>query len=192
LTPGLETGFDATDRRAPLLRDLTFNRAFFDHLANSIELAKTVSTPIESDGTEYEAEEADLAAMARLAEEMGDPRRQIAVVTRRVTLAYLVGRAAEVRGAAEDAGEDADQGDADLHRGQEGLRIVDQPPRQGRAREALALQDREPGPAGRDQGELAHREQPVHPDQDQDGQNFETEIHRTAAVAQRLARVRFI
>src|SRR5262245_21993651 len=53
--------------------------------------------------SEYPPETEDLQAMARLAAELADPRRQVAVVTRQVTLANLLGNAAEGRTAAEAA-----------------------------------------------------------------------------------------
>src|SRR5262249_35916930 len=41
--------------------------------------------------SEYPPETEDLQAMARLAAELADPRRQVAVITRQVTLANLLG-----------------------------------------------------------------------------------------------------
>jgi hypothetical protein len=80
-------------------------------------------------------------------------------------------------GAAEHAGEHADQGDAHLHRRQEALRIVRQRPCRHRPLDPLPLQHRQPRPADRDEGQFAQREQPVQHDQQQDNDNFEADGH---------------
>jgi hypothetical protein len=70
--------------------------------------------------------------------------------------------------AAEGAGEDADQGHADLHGGQETLRIVRQHAGGARAGDALGLQHREPGAAGGDEGQFAQGEGAVQQDEEED------------------------
>ena len=60
LSPGREVGFDP-DRdqlNAPAMRQMSFNRAFFDELARECELAKHFPAAPEGDGSEYDAEEA--------------------------------------------------------------------------------------------------------------------------------------
>jgi hypothetical protein len=66
LQPGMEERFDASVRHAPLSRDLTFGRRFFDRLVQAIEAAKHRTEPVESDGSEYEAEEAREARQRKL------------------------------------------------------------------------------------------------------------------------------
>ena len=80
-------------------------------------------------------------------------------------------------GAAEHAGEHADEGDPDLHGGQEALRIVRQGAGGRGALDALPLQHREAGPADRDQGQFTQREQPIQHDQQQDDEDFEAGGH---------------
>ena len=58
-------------------------------------------------------------------------------------------------GAAEHAGQHADEGDADLHGGQEALRIVRQGAGRRGALDALPLQHREAGSPDRNQGQFA-------------------------------------
>ena len=80
-------------------------------------------------------------------------------------------------GAAEDAGQNADQGDADLDSRQEALRLVRQRAGGGGACDPLPFQYRKARTAGRDQGKLAQRKQPVEHDQQQDDDGFKTDGH---------------
>jgi hypothetical protein len=66
LQPGMEEHFDSHFRQALLSRDLTFSRRFFERLAKAIESAKFSTAQLESDGTEYETEEASEARYRRL------------------------------------------------------------------------------------------------------------------------------
>lgn len=66
LQPGAEHDFDADFRSAPLSRELSFNRTFFDRIAKAIDLAKAYPVPPEGDGSEYDAEEAREARHRRL------------------------------------------------------------------------------------------------------------------------------
>ena len=58
LEPGLEKQFDQDFRNAPLSRETSFNRRFFDCIAMAIETAKMSAMPPEGYGSEYDAEEA--------------------------------------------------------------------------------------------------------------------------------------
>ena len=80
-------------------------------------------------------------------------------------------------GAAEDAGQDADEGDADLDGGEEALGVVGKGEGDGGAADALALEDGEAGAAEGDEGELAHREDAVDEDQQQDDDDLEAQVH---------------
>lgn len=66
LQPGMEEYFDCHLRHAPLSRDLTLGRRFFESLAKAIEAAKLSKEPLQSDGSEYETEEARAARHQRL------------------------------------------------------------------------------------------------------------------------------
>jgi len=66
LQPGMEERFDFHLRHAPLSRDLMFGRRFFERLAKAIEAPKLSTEPLQSDGSEYEAEEAREARYRRL------------------------------------------------------------------------------------------------------------------------------
>ena len=88
-------------------------------------------------------------------------------------------------GAAEHADEHADQGHAHLHRGQEALRVLGQPACARRAAHVLAFQHREAGTAGRNQGELAHREHAVDPDQQQQNDTLDREFHHSVRSGRR-------
>jgi hypothetical protein len=52
-------------------RDLSFSRRFFDRLAKAIEAAKRYTEPLESDGSEYETEEAREARHRKLGARQG-------------------------------------------------------------------------------------------------------------------------
>lgn len=58
LQPGAEREFDAEERRSPVSRETTFNRAFFDRIALEMERARAFPVLPEGDGSEYDAEEA--------------------------------------------------------------------------------------------------------------------------------------
>jgi hypothetical protein len=58
LQPGAEQNFDAEFRNAPLSREWSFNRRFFDQIARANEIARAFPRPPEGDGSEYDAEEA--------------------------------------------------------------------------------------------------------------------------------------
>lgn len=62
----MEEYFDCHLRHAPLSRDLTLGRRFFERLAKAIEAAKLGKEPLQSDGSEYETEEARAARHQRL------------------------------------------------------------------------------------------------------------------------------
>ena len=79
--------------------------------------------------------------------------------------------------AAEHAGQNADQGDAHLDRGQKALRILGQSPSGGGTGDAFALQHRESRSADGDQGQLAHREQTVQENEQKDKKDFEAGCH---------------
>ena len=79
--------------------------------------------------------------------------------------------------AAEHAGQHADEGDADLHRGEEALRVLGQGQRDGGAADALALEHGQSRPAEGDECQLAHREDAVDQDQQQDDDDFQAQIH---------------
>ncbi len=64
-------------------------------------------------------------------------------------------------GAGVGAGEDADQRDADLHRGEKSGRILAEPERPAGAAVAGPGHGLEPSPPGGDDGELGHGEEPV-------------------------------
>jgi hypothetical protein len=66
LQPGMEERFDSHFRHSLLSRDLTFSRRFFERLAKAIESAKFSAATLESDGSEYETEEAREARHRRL------------------------------------------------------------------------------------------------------------------------------
>lgn len=66
LQPGMEEYFDSHLRHAPLSRNLTLGRRFFERLAKAIEAAKLSKEPLQSDGSEYETEEARAARYQRL------------------------------------------------------------------------------------------------------------------------------
>jgi hypothetical protein len=66
LQPGMEERFDFHLRHAPLSRDLTFGRRFFERLAKAMEASKLSTELLESDGSEYETEEAREARHRRL------------------------------------------------------------------------------------------------------------------------------
>jgi hypothetical protein len=66
LQPGADHDFDADFRSAPLSRELSFNRTFFDRIAKAIDLAKAHPVRPEGDGSEYDAEEAREARHRRL------------------------------------------------------------------------------------------------------------------------------
>jgi hypothetical protein len=57
LQPGAERDYDPEFRNAPLSRETSFNRAFFERVARDVELAKLTPAPA-GDGSEYDAEEA--------------------------------------------------------------------------------------------------------------------------------------
>lgn len=61
LSPGGEVGFDPDRDRltAPAMREMSFNRTFFERLARECEIAKRFPAPVEGDGSEYNAEEAE-------------------------------------------------------------------------------------------------------------------------------------
>lgn len=66
LQAGMERRFDPDSRHAHLSRELSFNGRFFQRLAQAIEMAARCPSPWESDGSEYEAEEARQARFQRL------------------------------------------------------------------------------------------------------------------------------
>lgn len=66
LQSGSEQRYDGDLRNAPLSRELTFNRWFFDRLAKAMELAKLHSVAPKGDGSEYETEEAREARYRKL------------------------------------------------------------------------------------------------------------------------------
>jgi hypothetical protein len=66
LQPGMERDFDLDYRNAPLSREVSFNRRFFERIAKAIELAKLHPASEESDGSEYETEEAREARFRKL------------------------------------------------------------------------------------------------------------------------------
>jgi len=61
LCPGGEVGFDPDRDRlnAPAMREMSFNRIFFERLAQECEIAERFRTSLEGDGSEYNAEEAE-------------------------------------------------------------------------------------------------------------------------------------
>ena len=61
LQPGANANFDAELRNAPISRELVFNRRFFERLAQKIEEARAFRSPPLDDGSEYDAEDAELA-----------------------------------------------------------------------------------------------------------------------------------
>jgi hypothetical protein len=64
--PGAERDFDVDRLHAPMSRELSFNRAFFDELAEAVSLARTLKTPLRGDGSEYDTEEARQARYRKL------------------------------------------------------------------------------------------------------------------------------
>jgi hypothetical protein len=60
LSPGREIGFDPDNRlTASAMREMSFNRTFFERLARACEMAKRFPAPPEGDGSEYDAEEVE-------------------------------------------------------------------------------------------------------------------------------------
>jgi hypothetical protein len=61
LSPGCGVGFDPDRHRlnAPAMREMSFNRTFFERLARECEAAKHFPAQPEGDGSEYNAEEAE-------------------------------------------------------------------------------------------------------------------------------------
>ena len=80
-------------------------------------------------------------------------------------------------GAADRAGEDADQRHSDLHRGQETLRILRERQGRGGAGDALALQHHQAGPADGHQGQFAQREHAIQEDEKQSEEDYEAGSH---------------
>ena len=76
-------------------------------------------------------------------------------------------------GAAEGARDDADQGDADLHRREHAAGIARERQRQARAAAALARQPLQPGRPRRDHGDLGHGEEAVQQHQRQNDEDLE-------------------
>lgn len=58
LRPGAEQEFNPENLHSPVSRETTFNRAFFERIAQEIERAKAFPAPPAGDGSEYDAEEA--------------------------------------------------------------------------------------------------------------------------------------
>ncbi len=58
LQRGVDSGFDEEFRQAPLSREVSFSRRFFDRIASAMEMAKASPESPEGDGSEYETEEA--------------------------------------------------------------------------------------------------------------------------------------
>lgn len=58
LQPGAERDFSAEQHYSAVSRETTFNRAFFDRIAEEIERAKKFPASPEGDGSEYDAQEA--------------------------------------------------------------------------------------------------------------------------------------
>ena len=85
--------------------------------------------------------------------------------------------------AAEHAGEDADQGDAHLHRRQEALRVLGEGDRRRGAGAAGALQRQQPPPAGGHDGQLAHGKGAVQGDEQQEDDDLETDGHGGSPIA---------
>lgn len=71
LQPGAEQDFDGDLRNAPLSRELSVNRVFFDRIAKAIDLAKAHPVPPGGDGSEYDAEEAREERYRRLGARRG-------------------------------------------------------------------------------------------------------------------------
>ena len=84
--------------------------------------------------------------------------------------------------AAEHAGEDADQCDAELRGGQEAVRVIGQRPGPRRAAHALALHEGEHGPPGGDQGKLGEREGAVEQDEQSQDKELKSERHGPACI----------
>ena len=76
-------------------------------------------------------------------------------------------------GAAEGAGDDADQGDADLHRREHAAGVARERQRQAGAAAALARQRLQPGRSRRDHGDLGHGEEAVQQHQRQNDGDLE-------------------
>lgn len=64
--PGAERSFDADRLHTPMSRELSFNRAFFDGLARSVQTARILKTPLKDDASEYNTEEERQARYRRL------------------------------------------------------------------------------------------------------------------------------
>ena len=64
--PGSEARFDEDVRHAPFSREVTFDRRFFDKLVRSVKQQREYPRPPIGDGSEYDAEDAELARRARL------------------------------------------------------------------------------------------------------------------------------
>jgi hypothetical protein len=69
LSPGRELGFDPDRDRlnAPAMREMSFNRTFFERLAQECEMATRFPALPEGDGSEYDAEEAERERYRKLA-----------------------------------------------------------------------------------------------------------------------------
>lgn len=66
LQPGAEQKFDPAILYSPVSRETSFNRAFFERIAQAIERARAFPAPPEGDGSEYDAEEAQQVRYKKL------------------------------------------------------------------------------------------------------------------------------
>ena len=87
------------------------------------------------------------------------------------------GQGLRQRRAAEGTGENADQGDADLHGGEEAAGIVGKPQRSRRAVAALLDELLQPGPPRGHECQFGHREEAVEQDQQDNDRYVEQDAH---------------
>jgi hypothetical protein len=66
LQPGAEQRFDKDQFYSPVSKALVFSRTFFDKIARKVSQSVSIPTEPESDGSEYDAEEARQARYSRL------------------------------------------------------------------------------------------------------------------------------